>query len=217
MPSSNPVNNPAEYHLAPGAFLQTEATAQEEAEPQSSPGLSPTWPTTQQPTTHAIPSHPFHITARLFPAIHGQPLSAHPHPSQRCHRSPQRATRSLQGPGWYSISQASSSLLASIFVSSLAQTPFPKSETGSFCVDDQMATAFSMDYMGFATMIAFAGIESSRRSGQPKQQNLYRLHTRVDIWLSHSQHCSLDQCLHPCVSHSHKGPLTTCRYLMIEA
>jgi hypothetical protein len=48
-----------------------------------------------------------------------------------------------------------------------------------------MATAFSKDYMGFATITAFVGIgiESSGRSSQPKQQNLSWLHTRVDIWL----------------------------------
>lgn len=46
-----------------------------------------------------------------------------------------------------------------------------------------MATAFSVDYMGFATIITFVGIESSRRSSQLKQQNLSWLHTRVDVWL----------------------------------
>lgn len=148
------------------------------------PGMSPTRLRSQQPRAHAIP-HLIHSTLQPISSLQFMDNSCqlHPHPSQRCHYPHRELPAAFWDLTRLGSARLPSGLQASVFASPPAQTPSPKSETGSFSVDSQMATAFNMDYMGFATITASVGIGSSGRSGQPKQQNLSWLHMRVDIWL----------------------------------
>lgn len=147
------------------------------------PGMSPTRPSShsQEPTS----SHLIYSTHQPISSLQFMDNSCqlHPYPSQRCHYPHRELPAAFWDLTRLGSARLSSGLQASVFASSPAQTPSPKSETGSFSVDSQMATAFNMDYMGFATITASVGIGSSGRSGQPKQQNLSWLHMRVDIWL----------------------------------
>lgn len=145
------------------------------------PGMSPTRPNSREPT----PSHAIHSPHQPISSLQFMDNSCQlrPHPSQRCHYSHREMPAAFWDLTRLGSPRLPSGLQASVFASSPAQTPSPKSEMGSFFVDSQMASAFNMDYMGFATITASVGTGSSGRSGQPKQQNFSWLHTRVDIWL----------------------------------
>lgn len=174
------INHPAENH--PALFSSPK--------PQHGKGQSLSLPWDEshkaqqpQPRAHVIPPHLFHTPAHLFPAVHGQFLSAPPPSFPEMSLSPQRAASSLLGSDSPRFSQTFFWPPGLSLCLVPSPNTIPKSETGSFSVDSQMATAFNIDYMGFATITASVGIGSSGRSGQPKQQNLSWLHMRVDIWL----------------------------------
>lgn len=174
------INHPAENHPAlfsrpkpqHGKRQSLSLPWDESHKAQQPTAKSPRHPTSSIPhTSPSLPCSSWTIPVSSTPIL---PRDVYPH-------------RELPAAFWdltrLGSARLSSGLQASVFASCPAQTPSPKSETGSFSVDSQMATAFNMDYMGFATITASVGIGSSGRSGQPKQQNLSWLHMRVDIWL----------------------------------